>query len=91
MKWSPRVFGSLTAILIVGCGGGKRNNETGAAAGGAGAESGTMQGGATGTATDTGMRVTDTTRSGMSSDTAGAGSRMHTDTSSRARKTRSNQ
>jgi hypothetical protein len=59
MKWTPWLFGSLTAVLIAGCGGDKRHNDTGTA-GGAGTESGTMQGGA-GTATDTAMRSSDTT------------------------------
>jgi hypothetical protein len=62
MKWTPWLFGSLTAVLIAGCGGDKRNNETGTA-GGAGTESGTMQG-AAGTATDTAVRGTDTARTG---------------------------
>jgi hypothetical protein len=57
MKWSPWLFGSLAAALIAGCGGDRRNNETGAASG-AGSEPGAMQGGA---ATDTSMRAADTT------------------------------
>jgi hypothetical protein len=77
MKWTPWLFGSLTAVLIAGCGGDKRNNDTGTA-GGAGSESGTMQGGP-GTATDTAMRSSDTTGTqpgatgGTSSDTARSG------------------
>jgi hypothetical protein len=61
MKWTPWLFGSLTAVLIAGCGGERRNSETGTT-GGAEAESGTMQGGA-GTATDTALGSTDTTGS----------------------------
>jgi hypothetical protein len=81
MKRTPWLFGSLTAALIAGCGGDRRNTDTGTTGG---AESGTMQGGA-GTATDTAMRSTDTTgiqpgaTGGMSSDTARTGSRMHND------------
>jgi hypothetical protein len=82
MKWTPWLFGSLTAVLIAGCGGDRRNNDTGAAAG-AGTESGTMQGGAAGTATDTGMGApTDTT--GVSSDTARSGPRIHSDTTGKS-------
>jgi hypothetical protein len=68
MKWTPWLFGSLTAVALTACGGNKGNN----AAANGGAESGTMQGGAA-TTTDTGMARTDTTSggmSGMSSDTA---------------------
>ena len=79
MKWTPWLFGSLTAVLIAGCGGDRRQNDTGTT-GGAGTESGTgtMQGG-TGTATDTAMRSSDTTGTqpgasgGTSSDTARTG------------------
>jgi hypothetical protein len=69
MKLTPWLFGSLTAALIVGCGGDRRNNDTGTA-GGTGTESGTMQGG-TGTTTDTAMHMSDSSATGaMGSDTA---------------------
>lgn len=58
MKWTPWLLGSFTVVLMAGCGGERRNNDTGTA-GGAETETGTMQGG-TGTATDTTFR-TDTT------------------------------
>jgi hypothetical protein len=77
MKWTPWLFGSLTAVLIAGCNGDRR--DTGAAAG---AGTDTMQTGATGTATDTGMSATDTAAvqpGDTSSDTARSGARMHTD------------
>jgi hypothetical protein len=83
MKWTPWLFGSLTAVLIAGCGGNKRNTDTGAAAGAA-SDSSTMQGGAPGTAMDTaGMSArTDTGMTGsMNSDSARTGSRMHNDSS----------
>ena len=64
MQWTPLLFGSLTAVWMAGCGGDKRNNDTGAAAGAA-TDSGAVQSGAAGTATDT----------------ARTGSRMHHDTS----------
>jgi hypothetical protein len=78
MKWTPLLLGSLTAIWLAGCGGGKRNNDTGAAVGAAG-DTSAMQSGATDTAgmsarTDTGMTGS------MNSDTARTGSRMHNDT-----------
>jgi hypothetical protein len=78
MKWTPWLFGSLTAVWIAGCGGDKRNTDTGAA-GGAATDSSAMQSGATDT---TGMSAqTDTGMAGsMNSDTASAGSRMHNDT-----------
>jgi hypothetical protein len=87
MKWTPWLFGSLTAMWIAGCGGSKQNNDTGAAAGAA-TDSGAMQSGAAGTATDTtGMSArTDTGMTGsMNSDTARTGSRMHNDTSATGR------
>jgi hypothetical protein len=90
MKWTPWLFGSLTAVLIAGCGGGRRNTDTGAAAGTV-SDSSTMQGGAPGAAMDTaGMSArTDTGMTGsMSSDSARAGSRMHKDTTA-ARKSSS--
>jgi hypothetical protein len=81
MKWTPWLFGSLTVVLIAGCGGERRNTDTGAAAGAA-SDSSTMQGGAPGTAMDTaGMRArTDTGMAGrMNSDSARTGSRMRKD------------
>jgi hypothetical protein len=51
MKWTPWLLGSLTAAVVIGCGGDRRNTDTGATSG-AETESGTMQGGA-GTAADT--------------------------------------
>jgi hypothetical protein len=83
MKWTPWLFGSLTAIWMAGCGGDKRNTDTGAAAG-APTDSSAVQSPAAGTATDTaGMSArTDTGMAGgMKSDTARTGSRMHKDTS----------
>jgi hypothetical protein len=83
MKWTPWLFGSLTVVLIAGCGGERRNTDTGAAAGAA-SDSSTMQGGAPGTAMDTaGMRArTDTGMAGsMNSDSARTGSRIRKDSS----------
>jgi hypothetical protein len=82
MKWTPWLFGSLTAMWVAGCGGSKQNNDTGAAASTV-TDSGAIQSGAAGTATDTtGMTRTDTGMTGsMNSDTARTGSRMHNDTS----------
>lgn len=83
MNWTPWLFGSLTAVCIAGCDGGKRNNDTGSTSG-AGADSAAWEGGAGSTATDTGMRdgAGRTGMSGgMSSDTARTGPRMHSDTS----------
>jgi hypothetical protein len=74
MKRTPWLLGSLTAVWVAGCGGEKRNTDTGAAAGAA-TDSAAMQSGAAGTATDTGMTGS------MNSDTARTGSRMHNDTS----------
>lgn len=80
MKWTPWLFGSLTAMWIAGCGGAKRNNDTGAAA----TDTSAMQSGAAATATDT-SRMSATTDTGMTgrmnSDTVRTGSRMHNDTS----------
>jgi hypothetical protein len=77
MKWTPLLFGSLAAALIAGCGGDRRNNETGAA-GTAGSDSATMQGG-TATPSDTAMSMGDS--AGMSSDSLRSGTRMRMDTS----------
>jgi hypothetical protein len=74
MKWAPWLFGSLTALMIAGCGG-ERRDDTGAA-GGAGTETGTM-----GEATDTTTPpATDTTRPGGAADTAGDTARKTADT-----------
>jgi hypothetical protein len=86
MKWTSWLFPSLVAALIAGCGGDRRHDETGAAAG-TGTESGSMQGGATGAATDTSMRAADSaaTQPGagaMTADSAGTGSRIHSDSNS---------
>ena len=84
MKLTPWLFGSLTALLIAGCGGERRNTDTGATSGTM-RDSGTMQGGAPGAATDTaGMGArTDTGMAGsMRYDSAKTGARMNKDTSS---------
>jgi hypothetical protein len=82
MRWTPWLFGSLTAALIAGCGGDRGNNDTGATPG---AESGTMQGGATTTAdTSTGAAT-----GGVTSDTARTGSRIRGDTAAGASDTMS--
>lgn len=74
MKWTPWLFGSLTAALLtVGCGGDRRNNEEGTA--GTGTETGTMQDDA-GTTADTAIPQTGDTGA---TDTAG-GARIHRDT-----------
>jgi hypothetical protein len=81
MKWTPWLFGSLTAVLVAGCGGDRRNTDTGTTSGAA-SDSSTMQGGAPGAAMDTsGMSArTDTGMAGnMNSDSARTGSRMHSD------------
>ena len=82
MKWTPWLFGSLTAIWLAGCGGDKRSNHTGAAAGTV-TDSSAMQSGANPAADTTAMEVpTDTGMTGsMTSDTARTGSRIHKDTS----------
>jgi hypothetical protein len=72
MKWTPLLLGSFAAALMAGCGGERRNNDTGAVRG-------------TGMEADTGMRATDTTSAapgapGLSSDTARTGTRIHSDT-----------
>jgi hypothetical protein len=64
MKWTPWLLGSVTAALIAGCGGDRRNNDTGTAGG---AETGTIQGGAA-TATDT-ATGTDTSGTATQRDT----------------------
>lgn len=82
MKWTPLLIGSLTAVLIAGCGRERRNNDTGTV-GGAAMGSDTMQGSAAPAPADTGMRAMDTTSGaagGMTSDTTRTGSRMHPDT-----------
>ncbi len=79
MKWTPWLFGSLTAALIAGCGGNKGNNDTGATPG-AETESGTMQGGAA-TTTDT---STGAATGGATSDTARTGPRIHSDSAAGA-------
>jgi hypothetical protein len=84
MKWTPWLLGSLTAVWAAGCGGDKRNTDTGAAAGAA-TDSSAMQGGAAGTATDTGMTGS------MNSDTARTGSRMHDTSSTGQSSTKPNQ
>jgi hypothetical protein len=78
MKWTPWLFGSLAAVMIASCGD-RRDNDAGTP-GGAGAESGTMQGGAT--TTDTAVPTTGATDTagGVSSDTAHGGARMRSDT-----------
>jgi hypothetical protein len=76
MKSTPWIWGTLTAAMIVGCGGDRRNTDTGAAAG-SGTETGTMQSGA-GT-TDTAVPSTGSSMNGMSSDTAHADAGMHSD------------
>jgi hypothetical protein len=75
MKWTPWFFGSLTVALLVGCGGDRRNTDTGATADTAAIQSDTT--GATGgTSSDTAQAnqtksgVTDTIRPG--GDTAGS-------------------
>lgn len=75
MRCAPWLLGSLTAALMVGCGGDRRNNDNSAA--GIGTETGTMQGGAA--TTDTAMSSSDTSgmSHGMSSDTAHADTGMH--------------
>jgi hypothetical protein len=82
MKWTSGLFGSLAAMWIVGCGGSKQNNDTGAAASAA-TDSSAMQSGAAGATDTTGMSArSDTGMAGsMNSDTARTGSRMHNDTS----------
>jgi hypothetical protein len=72
MKWTPWLFGSLTAVMMASCGGGPRDDA--GTAGDAGTETGTMQGG---TATDT---STAPAGAGTTSDTAHGGARMHGDT-----------
>lgn len=78
MKATPWLFGSWALFVIAGCGGERRNHETGAAAG-AGTDTSTMQAPA-----DTGMRAADT--SGMqpgaaqTADTARSGARIQGDT-----------
>jgi hypothetical protein len=84
MKWTPWLFGSLTAALIAGCGGDRGNNDTGATPG-AGAESGTMQGGAA-TTTDT---STGAATGGATSDTARTGPRIRSDSAAGASDTMS--
>ena len=84
MKWTPWLLGSLAAALIAGCGGDRRHDETGAA-GGTGSESGSMQGGATGAATDTSMRPADSAAAqpgagAMTADSARTGARIQGDT-----------
>ena len=84
MKWTPWLVGSLAAALIAGCGGERRNSDTGATSGTM-SDSSTMQSGAPGAAADTaGMSGrSDTGMAGsMNSDSARTGSRMHKDTSS---------
>jgi len=78
MKWTPWLCGSLAAALIAGCGGDRRNNDTGAA-GTAGSDSATMQGG-TAAPSDTAMSSMGDS-AGMSSDSLRSGSRMRMDTS----------
>ena len=79
MRCTPWLLGPLTVALIAGCGGERRNTDTGTA--GSGSESGTMQGGST---VDTGVPSADTsaTSQGMSSDTAHADAGMHGDMNS---------
>jgi hypothetical protein len=85
MKWTPWLFGSLTAALIAGCGGDRGNNNDTAATPGAETESGTMQGGpATSADTSTGAAT-----GGTTSDTARTGSRIRSDTAAGARDTMS--
>jgi hypothetical protein len=80
MKWTSCMLGALTAVAVGACGGERR--DSGSGTGGTGTETGTMQGGAT---TDTAVPsagVTDTAgATGMSSDTAHGGARMHSDSS----------
>jgi hypothetical protein len=80
MKWTPWLFGCLTAMLIAGCGGERRDTGT---AGDAGTETGTMQDEA-GTAADTAIPSTDTAATGTTgatpSDTARGGARITEDT-----------
>jgi hypothetical protein len=77
MKWTPWLVGSLTVVVLAGCGGDRRDNDAGTA--GTGTETGTMQGGA-GT-TDTAVPSTTGTgpTGGLSSDTAHADAQMHGD------------
>src|SRR5919107_2182258 len=72
MKWTSWILGSLTVAVLAGCGGDRRNNDTGTA--GSGSETGTMQGDAA--TTDTAVPSTGT---GLSSDTAHADAEMHGD------------
>lgn len=92
MKWTPWLFGSLTAVAVVACdGGSRRNTDTGSDVG-AGVDTAAVQSGATGTATDTSMNSgTDTTgmNGGMSSDTARTGGRMHPDSNAAGKKSSS--
>jgi hypothetical protein len=86
MKWTPWLFGSLTACLIAGCGGERRNTDTGATSGTM-SDTSTMRGGAPSAARDTtGMGArTDTGMTGpMNADSARTGSRMHKDTTGKS-------
>jgi hypothetical protein len=76
MKWTPWLFGSLTAFMIAGCGGGARDDA--GTADETGTETGTMQGG---TSTDT---STPPPGGGTASDTTHGNSRVHSDTTSPA-------
>ena len=72
------MLGPLAVALIAGCGGDRRNTDSGTA--GSGSETGTMNGAA---ATDTAVPSGDTSAAsqGMSSDTAHADAGMHGDMS----------
>jgi hypothetical protein len=90
VKWTPWLFGSLTACLIAGCGGAKRNTDTGATSGTM-SDTSTMQGGASGAARDsggTGVRTDTGVTGSMNSDSARTGSRMHKDTTAGKSSTR---
>ena len=63
MKWTPWLFGSLTVALIVGCGGDRRNTDTGTVT-----DTAAMPTDTTGTQPGT--------SGGTSSDTARTGSRI---------------
>jgi hypothetical protein len=75
MRCTPWLLGPLTVALIAGCGGERRNTDTGTA--GSGSETGTMQGGTVDTAVPSGD--TSAASQGMSSDTAHADAGMHGD------------
>ena len=78
MRCTSWLLGPLTVALIAGCGGSKRNTDTGTA--GSGSETGTMNGATT---TDTAIPSGDTSAAsqGISSDTAHADAGMHHDMS----------